>query len=296
MLTVASNSRLGRPATGDGDRGGGLERMKTTSAIVLAALVWSVAMASPQTPAGNAADAALVDRARAAVLKELRDSGALDRAIDAGIERYVERQRAQAQQLEMQQAGARAATMRPVSRDRDHIRGDPAAPVTIVEYSDFECPFCKRFHPTLKRAVDESKGQVRWVYRHLPLDDLHPVKARKEAVAAECAAELGGHDAFWRYADRLFELTFSNNRTDVETVLPRIAGEMGLDKARFASCIADGRHDRHISDDVQEGFATGGRGTPWTLIVSRSGRIYQLSGAQPYAAVKQLIEQAQEGK
>lgn len=78
MLTIASNSRLGRPATGDGDRGGGLERMKTSSTIVLAALVSSVAVASAQTQAGSAADAALVDRARAAVLKELRDSGALD--------------------------------------------------------------------------------------------------------------------------------------------------------------------------------------------------------------------------
>jgi hypothetical protein len=104
--------------------------MKTTSTIVLAALVWFVAMASAQTPAGSAADAAVVDRARAAVLKELRDSGALDRAIDAGLERYVERQRAQAQQREQQEAGARAAAMRPVSRDRDHIRGNPAAPVT----------------------------------------------------------------------------------------------------------------------------------------------------------------------
>jgi len=267
--------------------------MKTSFNMMMGALFLLAAAASAQTAMGSATDAAVVERAKAAVLKDLRDSGALDWAIDAGVARFVERQRVQAQQREQQEAGTRAAAIRPVSSDRDHIRGDPAAPVTLIEYSDFECPFCKRFHPTLKRAVDESKGQIRWVYRHLPLDDLHPVKARREAAAAECAAEIGGHGAFWKFADRFFELTPSNNRTDLETVLPRIAGEIGLDQARFASCIADGRHDGHIADDVREGVATGGRGTPWTLIVSRSGKVYQLSGAQPYAAVKQLIDQAQ---
>jgi protein-disulfide isomerase len=162
----------------------------------------------------------------------------------------------------------------------------------LIEYSDFECPFCKRFHPTVKRLVDESKGQVKWVYRHFPLDQLHPVKARKEAVASECAAELGGNDAFWKFADRFFELTPSNNRTDIDAVLPRIAGEIGLDKARFASCLASGRHDRRVEEDRRNAVATGGRGTPWSIIVSKSGKTYPLSGAQPHAAVKQLYELA----
>jgi len=80
-------------------------------------------------------------------------------------------------------------------------------------------------------------------------------------------------------------------------VLPRIAAEIGLDKARFASCLASGRHDRRIAEDVQDAAATGGRGTPWSLIVSKSGKkTYPLSGAQPYAAVKQLVELAREEK
>src|SRR3989344_533240 len=74
---------------------------------------------------------------------------------------------------------------RPID-DTDHIRGDKNAPVKIIEYSDLECPFCKRFHPTLQQAVDEYKGKVAWVYRHFPLDALHS-KADKEAEAAECA-------------------------------------------------------------------------------------------------------------
>src|SRR3990172_9010082 len=184
--------------------------------VTMAGLVLFATAANAQTADRNAADAALVDRVKDAVIKELRESGAIDRAVAAGIGRYVERQRAEAAQRERGEADTRAAALRPVSKGRDHIRGDPAAPVTLVEYSDFECPFCKRFHGTVKKLVDESGGRVRWVFRHFPLDDLHPVKARKEAVASECAAELGGNDAFWKFADRFFELTPSNNRTDID--------------------------------------------------------------------------------
>lgn len=251
-----------------------------------------IASASTQAAERQAADAALVERVKEAVIKELRESGALERAVDAGIGRQIERQRAEAEQRERRQADARAATLRPVTKGRDHVRGNPSAPVTLIEYSDFECPFCKSFHPTVKKVVDESKGQVKWVYRHFPLDEIHPVKARKEAAASECAAELGGNEAFWKFADRFYELTPSNNKTDIDTVLPQIAREIGLDAAKFASCLASGRHDRRVEEDLQNAFATGGRGTPWSVIVSKSGKTYPLSGAQPYASVKQLVELA----
>ncbi len=266
------------------------------SRVMMAALVFLVTATNAQTTDRNAADAALVDRVKDTVIKELRDSGAIDRAVDAGIDRYIERQRAAAEQRERRETDTRAVTLRPVTIGRDHIRGDPAAPVTLVEYSDFECPFCKRFHPTLKRLVAESNGQLKWVYRHYPLDELHPVKARKEAVASECAAELGGNDAFWKFADRFFELTPSNNRTDIDAVLPRIASEIGLDKTQFASCLASAKHDRRVAEDLQDAIASGGRGTPWSIIVSKSGKTYPLSGAQPYATVKQLVELALEKK
>jgi protein-disulfide isomerase len=266
------------------------------SRVMMAGLILFATAANAQTAQRNAADAALVDRVKDTVIKELRESGAIDRAVDEGIGRYVERQRAEAAERERREADARAATMRPVSTGRDHIRGNPGAPVTLIEYSDFECPFCKNFHLTVKKVVEESNGQVKWVYRHFPLDELHPVKARKEAAASECAAELGGNDAFWKFADRFFELTLSNNKTDVDTVLPQIAREIGLDKARFASCLASARHDRRVEEDHQNAVASGGRGTPWSVIVSKSGKTYPLSGAQPYATVKQLIELALQGK
>ncbi len=185
--------------------------------------------------------------------------------------------------------------MAPIT-EKDHIRGDINAPVKIVEYSDFECPFCKLFHPTIKQALAEYGNKVAWVYRHFPLDSLHPVKARKEAAASECAAELGGNEAFWKYTDRFFELTPSNNQTDVDTVLPQIAKEIGLDVAKFNICLNSGKYVKHIQEDTQNANATGGNGTPWSIVVAKNGKKYPLSGAQPYESVKQLIEFALQEK
>ncbi|MAZ30172.1 disulfide bond formation protein DsbA [bacterium] len=174
----------------------------------------------------------------------------------------------------------------------DHIKGDPNAPVKIVEYSDFECPFCKRFHDTMNQVMASelgTSGEVAWVYRHFPLDQLHPVKARAEAVASECAAELGGNDAFWQFADRFMEITPSNNRTEIETVIPQIVREIGLDETAFQTCFESGKYDEHIQDDVDNAIATGGRGTPWSIVVAPNGKTFPLNGAQPLAAVQQLI-------
>lgn len=178
--------------------------------------------------------------------------------------------------------------MKPVSSE-DHIRGNADAPVKIVEYSDTECPFCKRFHETMKQVVD-SNSDVAWVYRHFPLDQLHK-KARKEAVATECANELGGNDAFWKYLDRLFEITPANDGLD-PAELPKIAQFVGLDVAKFNTCLASTKYDQHIEDEVQNAVATGGNGTPWSIVVSKSGKKYPLSGAQPLDAVKQLVDVA----
>ncbi len=181
--------------------------------------------------------------------------------------------------------------LKPIT-DSDHIRGNPNAPVKIVEYSDTECPFCKRFHDTMKKVVDEygKGGQVAWVYRHFPLDQLHS-KARKEAIATECANELGGNDTFWKYIDRLFAITPANDGLD-PAELPKIAQYVGLNVAKFNTCLTSGKYDKHIEDEVQNAAATGGNGTPWSVVVAKSGKKYPLSGAQPYESVKQLIETA----
>ncbi len=185
--------------------------------------------------------------------------------------------------------------MNPIT-DQDHIRGNKDAKVFIVEYSDTECPFCQRFHATMKDVIGKAgpEGDVAWVYRHFPLDALHS-KARGEAVALECANEQGGNDAFWKYADRLYETTPANNGLD-PAELPKIAAYIGLDTTAFATCLTSGKYDARIEADVQNAVATGGNGTPWSIVVSASGTKFPLSGAQPQEAIEQLIELARKAK
>ena len=178
--------------------------------------------------------------------------------------------------------------VRPVSAE-DHIRGNPNAPIVIVEYSDTECPFCGRFHNTMKQVIAEygKDGKVAWVYRHSPLDQLHP-KARSESVAMECANELGGNDKFWEYTDRIYEVTPANNGLDAAQ-LPVIAAYVGLDVAKFNTCLTSGKYDAKIQADLENAQATGGNGTPWSVIITKGGN-YALNGAQPFASVKQTID------
>ncbi len=207
----------------------------------------------------------------------------------------LQKLRVRQQQAEEQRRREVAGAAKPVDGE-DHIRGSLDAPVKVVEFSDFECPFCKRFHPTMKRLMDEygKEGKIAWVYRHFPLDSIHS-KARKEAQAAECANELGGNEAFWAYTDRLYEVTPSNNRLDL-ALLPRIAQEIGLDRAKFAACLEGdsrgGKYAAHIEADLQDATASGGTGTPFSLVIAPNGKTFPINGAQPYAAVKAIIDLA----
>lgn len=95
------------------------------------------------------------------------------------------------------------ASIPEVTKD-DHATGAKKPKVYLVEYSDYQCPYCKKHHPTMKQVLQEYGDKVAWVYRHFPLDNLHPY-ARKLAEGAECAAELGGNDKFWEYTYKIFE-------------------------------------------------------------------------------------------
>lgn len=186
-----------------------------------------------------------------------------------------------------------ARNIRPIDAS-DHIKGNPNAPIKIVEFSDLECPFCARFHPTMTRLIEEYDGQVAWVYRHFPLDSIHS-KARKEAEASECAAELGGNTAFWAYVDRLFEVTPSNNNLDLN-LLPEIAKYIGLSEADFQTCLDSGKYAEHIEADLQDAVTSGGRGTPYSVMVVNGGEQYvPINGALPYETVKLLVDQVLSG-
>lgn len=198
-------------------------------------------------------------------------------------------------QGQQQQEQPTTDKVRAVTQD-DHIKGSIDAPVKIVEYSDFECPFCKRFHGTMNQIMDEygESGEVAWIFRHFPLEQLHPVKAKAAAVASECAAEQGGNDAFWAFTDTYFERTLTNNRTDIETVIPAIARDIGLDEAAFKTCRESGKYDEKIQKDIENAVESGGRGTPWSVVIGPDGETYPINGAQPYDSVERLINIAKQ--
>lgn len=186
--------------------------------------------------------------------------------------------------------------VKPVN-SKDHIKGDPNAPVKIVEFSDTEYPFCKYFHLTMQQVMDEygKSGQVAWVYRYFPLDQIHS-KARHEAAAVELAGELGGHDKFWAYLDKLFEVTPSNNKLQLSQLV-QIAQDVGLTTKPFQDLvdqndIRGGKFADHIESDYQDALAAGGRSTPYSVVIAPNGKTFAITGAQPYASVKSIIELA----
>jgi protein-disulfide isomerase len=148
------------------------------------------------------------------------------------------------------------------------VRGNlDTAKVVVVEYSDLECPACQYYHPIVKEAVESyENGEVAWIYRHFPLVSIHP-KAQNEAEAAECVAELGGNDAFWKFVDRIYEVSPMNNGLDLST-LPDIAELAGVDRAAFSTCYDSGKYKDAVSASYAEAVALGAQGTPFSVIIA----------------------------
>ncbi len=224
----------------------------------------------------------LIQKIKREIMKELREGDFLRKEIDIGIQRYVDKQR-EAQRAERTKqariSDEKAKNIRRVSKQRDHIYGNPDAEISLIEYSDFECPFCKRFHQTPKQVVDNYGGKVNWVYRHFPLS-IHNPGAQKQAEASECAGELGGNDAFWKYANALYLRTKSNgNGFPINKLVP-LAKEMGLNEAEFQTCLQSERYSQRVQEDLAEGSRAGITGTPGSILLhNRTGEIKVLKGA-----------------
>lgn len=182
-----------------------------------------------------------------------------------------------------------AVKIKPVGAD-EHILGNSNAKVTVVEYSDSECPFCKVFHNTMQQVMTKTSGKVSWVYRHYPIAQLHP-KAFHESVAMECAWEQGGNDTFWKYADELFVRTTSNNRLDVAE-LPKIAKDIGINVDAFNTCLSTEKYSDKVKADMADGETVGVNGTPSSFILKNGKVVDTIEGAQPLEVVMQKIETA----
>lgn len=178
------------------------------------------------------------------------------------------------------QAPVAAGPLKPVS-DQDYIQGAKNAKVTLVEYSDFQCPFCQRHLPSIQQAMKDFPNDVRLVFRFYPLS-FHP-EAQKAAEASACAAKLGGNDAFWRMHDELF----ANQATLSRSLYTELAKKVGLNTGNFDKCLDGGEMASRVGTDLSEGTSAGVEGTPATFV---NGTL--ISGAVPYADLKTAIQAA----
>ncbi len=180
------------------------------------------------------------------------------------------------------------AKIKPVTSS-DHIRGNTKAKVTLVAYTDFECPYCQKFHPVTQELLKAYGDKIRLVYRHFPLS-FH-ANAQKEAEASECIAELGGNDAFWKYTDTIFARTTANGTGFALDKLGPLAEELGVNQEAFQTCLDSGKYEKLVKDQLADGTAAGVSGTPSTFIVNSKDEAQIVVGAQAIEAFKTIIDQ-----
>jgi len=178
------------------------------------------------------------------------------------------------------QAGDNAVPQRQdIDLDDDAVLGDPNAPVTIVSFEDYQCPYCGRAFqdtfPQIKKDYIDT-GKVKMVFRDFPLS-FHP-EALPAAEAAECAGDQG---KYWEYHDELFK----NQQLLSSSLYPQLASQLGLDTAKFQQCLDSGKHTQEVQNDFAYGSQAGVSGTPTFFING-----VMLVGAQPYSAFKQVID------
>ncbi|GIK55982.1 MAG: thioredoxin domain-containing protein [Chloroflexi bacterium] len=215
------------------------------------------------------------------------ENGELAAQVEANVRAVYAAQ--QAQQQQQQQVPPTPAG--PVDVPTDDVAfaiGSPDAPITIVEYTDYQCPFCSRhFAQTLSqlKAQYVDTGLVRYVFKDFPLTSIHP----QAALAAEAARCAGEQDAYLEMHDALFANQNAwNGRQDAATLFATYAQQLGLDAASFTECLESGRYQRAVEADLNEGIAFGVRGTPTFFI---NGNIFV--GAQPFEAFVQMLTAVQ---
>ena len=162
------------------------------------------------------------------------------------------------------------------------IRGNPGAPVVIVEFSDFECPYCASFQQTMNQVISDYPEDIKWIYKHFPLA-FHE-HARPTAEASECAAEQG---KFWEFADQIFE----NQARLGQDLYTEITRDLELNLDQFQECVSLRKYKDKVESDYQEGISAGVKGTPGNFING-----VPLKGAVPYSQLKGTIDNLLENK
>lgn len=181
-------------------------------------------------------------------------------------------------------AAAPAGKLDPVT-DKDHVRGDiKKAKVVLVEYSDFQCPYCAKHDPTMQQIVKEYGNDVAWVYRHFPLS-FHP-NAVPAALGSECANEQG---KFWEFSDAMYagQDGLSTDAATATAFMNKTAADLKLDTKKFAECVSTKKYQSVVDDQTASGRTAGVSGTPATFV---NGTL--VSGAVPYSSMKKMIDEA----
>jgi protein-disulfide isomerase len=249
--------------------------------------------------AGEASDRGLTEEEVISLIDRRMDErkasglsqSAFNERVEKGILAFIDKQ----QRAERERPNELAKNV-PRPNKSDHIYGNPNAPVTLIEYSDFECPYCKQFHVNAKRLVDESDGRVNWVYRHFPLE-FHNPGAQKQAEAAECAAALGGNDAFWKMTNTIYERTKAGGKGFPLENLGPLAAEIGLNQKEFQTCLDSGRMAARVQADYQSGLSSGVTGTPGNILLhAKSGRVQAMHGSIPLERLKDAVDRIISGK
>jgi len=184
-------------------------------------------------------------------------------------------------------ASGASANMRPVD-STDFVRGNPNAPITIVEYSDYDCAFCQEFHQTMTQIMNEfgASGKVAWVYRQYPIAALHP-NAPKLSEAALCVGDLVGNDGFWKFSDLLFSSRGINQPTNMSN-LAEYATTAGADPRAFTTCLNTGKMTETVNKASAEALAMGLEGTPHSILLVGNQQAV-IEGAETYATVREII-------
>lgn len=165
-----------------------------------------------------------------------------------------------------------------------NVFGNPDAKIAMIEYSDFDCPFCLRFHNTAKSVVNKSQGNIKWIYKHMPLDGLHP-QARRQAVASECVSQIAGNKTFWAFADKLM-----NTRNSGQQVV-QIAEEFGVPAEKLSECMNGPEAKAVVESHMAEAKQFGVSGTPATIVMNtETGKAVMLSGAVKEDVVLKYVQ------
>lgn len=228
------------------------------------------------------------------IMQELLQSEAFRQKITEVIRAYETQKVAQAQSEIPNQRRVITTEiqkkLRPVALERDQIYGKSDAIISIIEFSDFECPYCRKVHPILRRLVDESQGQINWVFRHFPLAT-HKPNALHEAEVAECAGHLGNVAGFWKFTDALFQQPH-RGKQDRQAMIEKAAQAAALNPEQLAACLKRVAIKDKVNADEAEALSLGLQGTPANILLNhKTGQVQLRQGAATLETFKADIQQ-----